>query len=393
MLSGSSARATTCPWSGHSSQKLVAREPRTDPRSNPSLPQLAKSFIDQHAFEVGDGQDPKLRLEGVLREVEATGTYRQTFSELEWAGRAAWRNSTRCVGRLYWKSLRVVDARDATTPALQEEAIRNHLSLATNGGAIRPVMTVFPPERPGAPGPRIRNHQLIQYAWWEDLAIGDRANARLTRFLLRKGWKPPVDRCAFDVLPVWIENPGGSGVLIEWKREEVLRVDIRHPRHPALARLDWSWHAVPALSDFRLEAGGIIYPTALFNGWYMGTEIGARNLVDPDRYDGLVALGRELGLDLSREDSLWRDEALVILNQAVLESFSQAGVTMVDHHTATADFMKFCTREKRAGREVHADWSWMIPPMSPAATPVWNADWPTEDLDPRLVQNPAGETH
>ena len=45
-----------------------------------------------------------------------------------------------------------------------------------------------------------------------------------------------MDRSAFDLLPVWIENPGGSGVLIEWKREEVLRVDIRHPRHPALDR-------------------------------------------------------------------------------------------------------------------------------------------------------------
>jgi nitric oxide synthase oxygenase domain/subunit len=139
--------------------------------------------------------------------------------------------------------------------------------------------------------------------------------------------------------------------------------------------------------------GGIVYPTALFNGWYMGTEIGARNLVDPDRYDGLTALGRILGLDQSREDTLWRDEALVILNQAVLESFSKAGVTMIDHHTATADFMKFCDREKRSGRAVQADWSWMIPPLSPAATPVWNADWPNQEQDPRLLQNPPSASH
>ena len=354
--------------------------------------ELARGFIEHHAREIGTDHDPNARVEEILRELEATGTYTQTPSEIEWAGRAAWRNSTRCVGRLYWKSLRVIDAREANTPARQEEAIRSHLSLATNGGAIRPVMTVFPPDRPGLPGPRIRNHQLIQYAWWEDLGIGDRASASLTRFLITKGWKPPQERTAFDVLPVWIEQPDGSGTLIEWQRDEVLRIDIRHLRHPAVARLGWSWHAVPALSDFRLEAGGIVYPTALFNGWYMGTEIGARNLVDPDRYDGLMTLGRELGLDQSREQSLWRDEALVVLNQAVLESFSEAGVTMVDHHTATADFMKFCTREKRAGREVQADWSWMIPPLSPAATPVWNADWPNEELDPRLVQNTATET-
>ena len=36
-----------------------------------------------------------------------------------------------------------------------------------------------------------------------------------------------------------------------------------------------------------LEIGGICYPAAPFNGWYMGTEIGARNLADTDRYDQL----------------------------------------------------------------------------------------------------------
>jgi len=350
----------------------------------------AREFISQCQSETGkDGTDidPAGRMGRVEQELASTGTYTHTTSELEWAGRVAWRNSTRCVGRLYWKSLRVLDARDAITLEQQEKAIRRHLRLATHGGAIRPVMTVFPPDRPAGPGPRIRNHQLIQYAWWEDLGVGDRANAELTRFLIGKGWQPPATRCAFDVLPVWIETPGGSGSLIQWHPEEILRIAIRHGRHPSLEKLDWSWHAVPALSDFRLEAGGIVYPTALFNGWYMGTEIGARNLVDPDRYDGLAALGRVLGLDQSREDTLWRDEALVVLNQAVLESFSKAGVTMIDHHTATTDFMKFCDREQRSGRAVQADWSWMIPPISPAATRVWNADWPNKEQDPRLAQN------
>ena len=347
----------------------------------------ARRFIRQCHAEIDKYGDPAGRMETVAQELASTGTYTQTSSEIEWAGRVAWRNSTRCVGRLYWKSLRVLDARDAITPEQQEKAIRRHLRLATHDGAIRPVMTLFAQDRPGRPGPRIRNHQLIQYAFWEDLGIGDRANAELTRFLISKGWQPPSPRSAFDVLPVWIETPGRSGVLVRWSPEEVLRVDIQHPRHPCLTRLGWSWHAVPALSDFRLEAGGIIYPTALFNGWYMGTEIGARNLVDPDRYDGLADLGRALGLDQSREDTLWRDEALVVLNQAVLESYSKAGVTMIDHHTATADFMKFCEREKRSGREVQADWSWMIPPISPAATPVWNADWSNLEKDPRLAQN------
>ena len=387
MLSESSRRPAVCPWSGHSIDK--SEKKKLDPMDHtPADPMMAAAaFIQDHATEAGLGRVPQERSEQFAREWGETGTYTHTPAELEWAGRVAWRNSTRCVGRLYWKSLRVLDARDATTLAQQEKAIRHHLALATNEGAIRPVMTVFPPDRPGSPGPRIRNHQLIQYAWWEDLGIGDRASADLTQFLLTKGWKPPAERGAFDLLPVWIEHPGGPGILIEWNPEEVLRVDIRHKRYPAISQLGWSWHAVPALSDFRLEAGGIVYPTALFNGWYMGTEIGARNLVDADRYNGLERLGQVLGLDLSREDTLWRDEALVILNQAVLESFHEAGVSIVDHHTATADFMKFCTREKHAGRTVHADWSWMIPPLSPAATPVWNADWDNVEKGPRLVSN------
>ena len=45
------------------------------------------------------------------------------------------------------------------------------------------------------------------------------------------------------------------------------------------------WHAVPAISNMPLRIGGVTYPAAPFNGWYLGTEIGARNLIDIDRYD------------------------------------------------------------------------------------------------------------
>src|SRR5688500_10344596 len=54
-----------------------------------------------------------------------------------------------------------------------------------------------------------------------------------------------------------------------------------------------------------------------------GTEIGARNLADPDRYDMLPTIARRLGLDTSSNRSLWKDRALVELNLAVLWSFDQ----------------------------------------------------------------------
>ena len=53
-----------------------------------------------------------------------------------------WHNSSRCIGRLYWRSLRV----------------------ATNRGRVRPTLTVFAPSAPERPGPRIWNEQLIRYA-------------------------------------------------------------------------------------------------------------------------------------------------------------------------------------------------------------------------------------
>jgi nitric-oxide synthase len=132
----------------------------------------------------------------------------------------------------------------------------------------------------------------------------------------------------------------------------------------------------------RLEVGGVAYTAAPFNGWYMGTEIGARNLADPDRYDMLPTIARNLGLDTSTNRSLWKDRALVELNVAVLWSFDEAGVTMTDHHTESQRFLIHLEREQRAGRIVPADWSWIVPPMSSATTPVFHRYYVEADLKP-----------
>ncbi|MGJ5752075.1 stage II sporulation protein E [Streptomyces puniciscabiei] len=92
------------------------------------------------------------------------------------------------------------------------------------------------------------------------------------------------------------------------------RVAIR----AGFAALGLRWYAVPAVSDMSLEIGGVTYPAAPFNGWYMGTEIGSRNLADTDRYNLLPAVAELFGLDTRNERTLWRDRALVELNLAVL---------------------------------------------------------------------------
>jgi nitric-oxide synthase len=116
----------------------------------------------------------------------------------------------------------------------------------------------------------------------------------------------------------------------------------------------------------------------------MGTEIGARNLADTFRYNKLPAVAAALGLNTSSETTLWKDRALVELNVAVLHSFKKAGVSIVDHHTAAAQFSLFEQREEKAGRELTGDWVWLIPPVSPATTHIFHSSYRNEIVKPNF---------
>lgn len=100
----------------------------------------------------------------MLAEIDRTGTYAHTGDELAFGARLAWRNAARCIGRLYWRSLVVRDLRHVTSADDIAAACFAHLRLAYNDGRIRPVVSVFAPDRPGRPGPRIVNDQLVRYA-------------------------------------------------------------------------------------------------------------------------------------------------------------------------------------------------------------------------------------
>ena len=73
---------------------------------------LAAEFIQLHRREVPGAGPAGPRLREIRREISLTGTYRHTLEELEFGARVAWRNSSRCIGRLYWKSLKVRDRRE-----------------------------------------------------------------------------------------------------------------------------------------------------------------------------------------------------------------------------------------------------------------------------------------
>ncbi|MFJ3906433.1 nitric oxide synthase oxygenase [Streptomyces sp. NPDC090025] len=352
------------------------------PSPSASLRQEAERFVRQYhaehpqlAAEAGaEGGAVEARLREVRAEIERTGTYTHSPAELTFGARVAWRNAARCIGRLYWRSLVVRDLRAVSSPDEVAEECFEHLRLAGNGGRIRPVISVFAPDLPGRPGPRIVNDQLVRYAGHRTAQgrwAGDPRSAGLTERARALGWKR--DQEQFQVLPLLVRaGPGAAPEWYELPDGAVSEVPLRHPDHAWFADLGLRWYAVPAISDMVLEIGGIRYPAAPFNGWYMGTEIGARNLADAERFDLLPVVADRLGLDRSSERTLWRDRALVELNVAVLHSFQDAGVTMADHHTESERFLRHIAQEARHGRPTPADWSWIVPPVSGSATPVFH---------------------
>jgi nitric oxide synthase oxygenase domain/subunit len=61
--------------------------------------------------------------------------------------------------------------------------------------------------------------------------------------------------------------------------------------YPWFEELGLKWYALPAVSSLVLDCGGLEYTACPFNGWYMGTEIGARDLCDENRYNILGVRG------------------------------------------------------------------------------------------------------
>ncbi len=316
---------------------------------------------------------PDRWLSNRLDEVSKDGAYNPTTEELTFGARVAWRNSNRCIGRLFWNSLQVFDERHLQTEADIYEALLRHIKYASNDGKIRPTITIFKEN-----SVRIWNYQLIRYAGYEtaDGIIGDKDSIKLTKICEQLGWKGKGT--PFDILPLVIQIDDRPPTLFEIPKKYVLEVAIRHPQYEKLSELNLKWNGVPIVSNMKLSLGGIEFTGAPFNGWYMGTEIGARNLADVNRYNLLPTVAEIMGLDTKSNITLWKDSALVELNFAVLNSFKEDGVSIVDHHTAAQQFQLFEQQAEEANRKVTGTWAWLIPPVSPATTHIFHK--PIENL-------------
>uniref|UniRef100_A0A8C6ZR31 nitric-oxide synthase (NADPH) n=1 Tax=Nothoprocta perdicaria TaxID=30464 RepID=A0A8C6ZR31_NOTPE len=267
--------------------------------------------------------------------------------------------------------------------------ICNHIKYATNKGNLRSAITIFPQRTDSKHDFRIWNAQLIRYAGYKQpdgTVLGDPANAELTEICIQQGWKAPYGR--FDILPLLLQANGNDPELFEIPPELVLEVPIRHPKFEWFKDLGLKWYGLPAVSNMLLEIGGLEFSACPFSGWYMGTEIGVRDYCDNSRYNILEQVAKKMNLDMRKTSSLWKDQALVEINIAVLYSFQSDKVTIVDHHSATESFIKHMENEYRCRGGCPADWVWIVPPMSGSITPVFHQEMLNYRLTPSFEYQP-----
>jgi nitric-oxide synthase len=337
----------------------------------------AQAFVRQFYAETGgDDQAVQRRLAEVSREIRRDDFYHHTAEELAFGARVAWRNHARCIGRLYWQSLEVADCRAITEPAAIAARMTDHLREAYNAGRIRSQISVFKPVRHQQLPATIENTQVLQYAAYmqsDGSVMGDRQNLEATRIAESMGWQRAGEAGAFDRLPLMIRDAQDRRTIHPIADDVWREVEISHPQIAALADLKLKWYAVPVVSNMILSIGGIDYPCAPFNGFYMCTEIASRDFADKKRYDLLPRVAEALGVTADdKTDPLWKDTVLTELNRAVLHSFAGAGVAMIDHHRASEQFMEFYHREQTCGRHIASDWRWVVPPQSAASTDVFH---------------------
>ncbi|HAT38065.1 MAG TPA: nitric oxide synthase oxygenase, partial [Gemmatimonadetes bacterium] len=92
---------------------------RRPTNSQPSLLEEAEAFLSLTERELAPrlpAYDVRQRLSQVRSEIEQEGTYRHTEDELLFGAQVAWRNSNRCLGRLPWRSLQILDYRSKSSP-------------------------------------------------------------------------------------------------------------------------------------------------------------------------------------------------------------------------------------------------------------------------------------
>eukprot|EP01051_Picozoa_sp_SAG22_P006089 SAG22_NODE_387_length_11302_cov_333.169597_2_plen_760_part_00 len=365
----------------------------------------ARLFIQQFYDECKgwDASHPDVssRFEDIRLQIAAGGDYLQTFEELEFGVRLAWRNAPRCINRIQWKNLQLLDCRMAKTPDEVFECCIDHLRAAYYGGVITSTISVFPQKPPGSRGTRIWNAQLMSFAGYavdldgsekahlsgpEHDILGDPASLQFTEVCEALGWTPPRNKSPYDLLPIVIECTGYPVAMFELPADIVTIVQITHPRHPELTSVDMRWYHIPALSDFAVDIGGVVYSCAPFNGWYMETEI-CRDLLDVQRYNFTDTIIKALDID-DDSSSFAYDTVQLIVNQAIMSSFGRLNISIVGHDVCSQGFMKFFRNEMAVRKRCPGDWVWLVPPAGGSMSPVFHQEMLNYQLKPFYCLQP-----
>ncbi|AOS66021.1 nitric oxide synthase oxygenase [Actinoalloteichus hymeniacidonis] len=314
--------------------------------------QTAEDFI--RAFHEAHPRAGSLeaRLARVRAEIQQTGTYRQLPAELAYGARIALRDSGWCGSGVPWWATRVRDLRNVQAASAVATQCFEHLRLAVDHGDVTPMITVFAPDTPTGPGPRIWNHQLVGYAGYADgdgRVLGDPRRVAFTNAARRLGWHPPVGRTRFDQLPLIVATAQEGPRVFSLPRDVVAEIPLEHPDFPWFVELGLRWYAVPVVSDMRLRIGGIEYPAAPFNTWFIGGTVGTRDLGAQDAYAMALPVALRMGLDTSTTSSGWWEWACAELDRAVVHSFDAAGIRLFEQDAEAAQRMAWLRAWHRPG--------------------------------------------
>ncbi|GAB6027737.1 Nitric oxide synthase, brain [Chamberlinius hualienensis] len=343
----------------------------------------AKRFLDQYYATIPKSEKSlnnyEKRLLDILKSIQKTGTYDLTSEELEFGVRLAYRNSSFITDRWQWETLKVFDCQHINTVKEMFEAICNQLKYVTNNGSVCNAVTVFPKAQAKFNGNyRIWNSKLISYAGYQQedgSVVGDPAQLKLTQICESIGWISPSNRAgSFDVLPLLISAPEEDPKYFNIPNELVLQIDITHPQYKWFEDLGLKWFAVNAPSDMVADIGGLRFTAAPFTGVQLSAEVATRDLCDPYRYNILEDVAFRMGLDTMSIVNLWKDQALVEINIAVIHSFKVSNVDILDHHTASELFSQYLYKEYQQRGGCPANWTAIVPPLSSGLTNVFHQE-------------------
>ena len=196
--------------------------------SDEQLLNEAKEFLTIYYKENNlSNAELQLRILKITSEVKEKGIYTHTTEEISYGAQLAWRNAGRCINRIQWNNLHLIDKRDVITNEGMIETCFDHIKFATNNGNIISTITVFPPRKRGSKGPRVWNPQLIRYAGYlqeDESVIGDSANVEFTKVCMKMGWTGKGGK--FDVLPLIVQAEDHPPLLREIPSNLILEVRL-----------------------------------------------------------------------------------------------------------------------------------------------------------------------